>query len=103
MAGSSQGDRRIAFKFQSGTQWVHLQEEYGNWRSVNNRLRIWVIYGTWERVFIALMAQADADEVLYRAVSGGLHDRPLSVMACRDSSDRSTDIASRSIRSRDHG
>ncbi|MFC9746753.1 hypothetical protein [Streptomyces niveus] len=22
----------IAFKFQTGSQWVHLPEEYGNWR-----------------------------------------------------------------------
>lgn len=27
----------IAFKFQSGTQWVHLPERYGNWRGVYNR------------------------------------------------------------------
>ncbi|MGW4519253.1 transposase [Streptomyces sp. NPDC004393] len=24
----------IAFKFQTGTQWVHLPEKYGNWRGV---------------------------------------------------------------------
>ncbi|MFE9476832.1 transposase [Streptomyces griseofuscus] len=27
----------IAFKFQTGTQWVHLPEKYGNWRGVYNR------------------------------------------------------------------
>lgn len=52
----------IAFTFQTGTQWVHLPEKYGNWRGVYNRLRMWALDGTWERVFIALMAQADADE-----------------------------------------
>ncbi|MFE1176791.1 transposase [Streptomyces sp. NPDC058773] len=31
----------IAFKFQTGTQWVHLPEKYGNWRGVYNRLRRW--------------------------------------------------------------
>ncbi|MFJ3088327.1 transposase [Streptomyces sp. NPDC086838] len=41
----------IAFKFQSGSQWVHLPEEYGNWRGVYNRLRMWSVDGTWERVF----------------------------------------------------
>ena len=41
----------IAFKFQTGTQWVHLPEKYGNWRGVYNRLRMWAINGTWERVF----------------------------------------------------
>ncbi|MFF7290879.1 transposase, partial [Streptomyces griseorubiginosus] len=30
----------IAFKFQTGTQWVHLPERYGNWRGVYNRLRM---------------------------------------------------------------
>nr|WTB33465.1 transposase [Streptomyces sp. NBC_00830] len=49
----------IAWKFQTGSQWVHLQEKYGNWRGVYNRLRMWAIDGAWERVFTALIAQAD--------------------------------------------
>ncbi|MEV8043879.1 transposase [Streptomyces griseoluteus] len=32
----------IAYKFQTGTQWMHLPEKYGNWRGVYNRLRILV-------------------------------------------------------------
>ncbi|WP_442802456.1 IS5 family transposase [Streptomyces sp. CMB-StM0423] len=59
----------IAFKFQTGTQWVHLPERYGNWRGVYNRLRMWAIDGTWERVFTALVTQADADEDLTWVVS----------------------------------
>ncbi|WP_408058550.1 IS5 family transposase [Streptomyces niveus] len=59
----------IAFKFQTGTQWVHLPEKYGNWRGVYNRLRMWAINGTWERVFTTLMAQADAEDDLNWAVS----------------------------------
>ncbi|WP_435594433.1 IS5 family transposase [Streptomyces panacea] len=59
----------IAFKFQTGSQWVHLPERYGNRRGVYNRLRMWAVDGTWERVFTALMAQADADEDLNWAVS----------------------------------
>ncbi|UPZ26392.1 IS5 family transposase [Streptomyces sp. LRE541] len=59
----------IAFEFQTGTQWVHLPEKYGNWRGVYNRLRMWAVDGTWERVFTALVAQADADEDLNWAVS----------------------------------
>ncbi|WP_443054882.1 transposase [Streptomyces sp. IBSBF 2394] len=47
----------IAFKFQTGTQWVYLPEKYGNWRGVYNRLRMWAIDGTWQRVFTALIAQ----------------------------------------------
>ncbi|MEW1797989.1 transposase [Streptomyces niveus] len=38
----------IAFKFQTGSQWVHLPERYGNWRGVYNRLRMWAADGTWE-------------------------------------------------------
>lgn len=59
----------IAWKFQTGSQWVHLPEKYGNWRGVYNRLRMWAIDGTWERVFTALSAQADAEEDLGWAVS----------------------------------
>jgi transposase len=54
----------IAFKFQSGTPWVHLPEKYGSWRGVYNRLRVWAIDGTWERVFTALMARIDVDDTL---------------------------------------
>ncbi|MFF2363118.1 IS5 family transposase [Streptomyces sp. NPDC058122] len=59
----------IAFKFQTGTQWVHLPDRYGNWRGVYNRLRMWAVDGTWERMFTALIAQADADDDLAWAVS----------------------------------
>ncbi|WP_354604577.1 IS5 family transposase [Streptomyces panacea] len=59
----------IAWKFQAGSQWVYLPEKYGNWRGVYNRLRMWAVDGTWERVFTALMARADADEDLNWAVS----------------------------------
>ncbi len=59
----------IAFKFRTGMQWVHLPEKYGNWRGVYTRLRAWARDGTWERVFAALMAQADADDDLNWAVS----------------------------------
>ncbi|WP_245685130.1 IS5 family transposase [Streptomyces exfoliatus] len=59
----------IAWKFRTGSQWVHLPAEYGNWRGVYNRLRMWAIDGTWERVFTALISQADAEEDLNWAVS----------------------------------
>lgn len=52
----------IAFESQTGTQWVYLPERYGNWRGVCDRLRMWAVDGTWERVFTALVAQADAEE-----------------------------------------
>ncbi|MFJ1610138.1 hypothetical protein ACIOHS_43490 [Streptomyces sp. NPDC088253] len=36
---------------------------------IANRLRMWAVDGTWERVFTALMTQADADEDLTWSVS----------------------------------
>ncbi|MFI8763637.1 IS5 family transposase [Streptomyces sp. NPDC053792] len=59
----------IAWKFQTGAQWMRLPEKYGNWRGVYNRLRMWSVDGTWERVFTALLAQADVDEELNWVVS----------------------------------
>lgn len=54
----------IVFKLQTGSQWVYLPERCGNWRDVYNLLRMWAVDGTWERVFVALMARADVDEDL---------------------------------------
>ncbi|MFI8236823.1 IS5 family transposase [Streptomyces sp. NPDC085866] len=51
----------IAWKFQTGSQWVHLPPEYGSWKGVCTRLRNWAIDGTWKRVFSTLLAQADAE------------------------------------------
>ncbi|WP_373408192.1 IS5 family transposase [Streptomyces sp. 13-12-16] len=51
----------IAWKFRTGSQWVHLPAEYGSWKGVYTRLRNWAIDGTWERVFTVLLARADAD------------------------------------------
>jgi transposase len=59
----------IAWKFQTGSQWVHLPEKYGNWRGVYNRLRMWAVDGACERLFTALMAQAAGDGDLNWAVS----------------------------------
>ncbi len=59
----------IAYKFQTGTQWMYLPEKYGNWRGVYNRLRVWAVDGTWERVFTALLAQADEEGDLDWVVS----------------------------------
>ncbi|WP_371917118.1 IS5 family transposase [Streptomyces sp. IMTB 2501] len=50
-----------AWKFQTGAQWVHLPAEYGSRKGVHTRLRNWAIDGTWEQVFTALLAQADAE------------------------------------------
>ncbi|MFB6675047.1 transposase [Streptomyces sp. NPDC056390] len=31
----------IAWKFRTGSQWLHLSEKQGEWRGVHNRLRMW--------------------------------------------------------------
>jgi transposase len=59
----------IAWRFQTGSQWVHLPEKYCIWKGAYNRLGMWAVAGTWERVFTAPMAQADADRDLNWAVS----------------------------------
>ncbi|MCD9146097.1 transposase, partial [Streptomyces albireticuli] len=54
----------IAWKFQTGSQWVHPPEKYGSWKGAYTRPRNWAIDGTWERVSTAPLARADADEDL---------------------------------------
>ncbi|WP_418952736.1 IS5 family transposase [Streptomyces formicae] len=51
----------IAFKYRTGTPWMDLPEHFGSWKGPHNRLRKWAADGTWETVFTALLAQADAD------------------------------------------
>ncbi|MFF1475968.1 IS5 family transposase [Streptomyces mirabilis] len=43
---------------------MHLPDQYGSRKVAYTRLRNWAIDGTWERVFTALLAQADAEEDL---------------------------------------
>ncbi len=51
----------IAFKYRTGTPWLDLPEHFGSWKGAHNRLRKWADDGTWEKVFTALLAQADAE------------------------------------------
>lgn len=51
----------IAFKYRTGTPWMDLPEHFGSWKGAHNRLREWAADGTWERVFTALLAQADTE------------------------------------------
>ncbi|MFE2165864.1 IS5 family transposase [Streptomyces sp. NPDC059447] len=54
----------IAFKYRTGTPRMDLPERFGSWKGAHSRLRMWAIDGTWERVFAALLAQADAEDDL---------------------------------------
>lgn len=51
----------IAFKYRTGTPWMDLPEHFGSWKGAHNRLRKCATDGTWEMVFTALLAQADAE------------------------------------------
>ncbi len=51
----------IAFKYRTGTPWMDLPEHFGSWKGAHNRFRKWAADGTWEKVFTALPAQADAE------------------------------------------
>ncbi|MFF5390393.1 IS5 family transposase [Streptomyces sp. NPDC013012] len=66
----------IAFKYRTGTPWRDLPERFGSWKGVHNLLRKWAVDGTWEKVFTALLAQADAEGDLDWGRRGRLHDRP---------------------------
>ncbi|MFF3981126.1 hypothetical protein [Streptomyces sp. NPDC001828] len=48
---------------------MDLPEHFGSWKGAHNRLRKWAADGTWEKVFTALLAQADAEGDLYWVVS----------------------------------
>lgn len=45
----------------TGTPWMDLPERFGSWKGAHSRLRMWALDGTWERVFAALLPQADAE------------------------------------------
>lgn len=97
----------VAFMFRTGSQWVYLPERYGNRRGVCSRLLMWAVDGTWEGVFTALMAQADADEDLNWAVSvdstivrahplaSDAHCRPLGLRSHRRTGRRRTRLSGR--------
>ncbi|MFG3545762.1 IS5 family transposase [Streptomyces clavifer] len=59
----------IAFKYRTGTPWTDLPEHFGSWKGVHNRLRKWAADGTWEKVFTALLAQADSEGDLDWAIA----------------------------------
>ncbi|MDV9197169.1 transposase [Streptomyces sp. Wh19] len=59
----------IAWKYRTGSPWMDLPAEFGSWKGAYSRLRNWALDGTRERVFTALLAQADANEDLSWVVS----------------------------------
>ncbi|MCX4804737.1 transposase [Streptomyces sp. NBC_01214] len=59
----------IAFKYRTGTPQLDLPERFASWNDTHCRLLMSAIDGTWERVFDALLTEADAEEDLDRVVS----------------------------------
>jgi transposase len=51
----------IAWKYRTGSPWRDLPSEFGSWKGAYTRLRRWSIDGTWQRLLVAVQAEADAD------------------------------------------
>lgn len=54
----------IAFKYRTGIAWRDLPERYGRWETVYARFAAWREDGTIERLFSAVLADADARGVV---------------------------------------
>ena len=50
----------ILWRFRTGCPWRDLPERYGPWQTVYSRFRAWELDGTWERLFTAILAGAEA-------------------------------------------
>jgi transposase len=50
----------IVWKYRTGAPWRDLPERFGPWQTVWKRHAKWSKDGTWQRVWQALQAQADA-------------------------------------------
>lgn len=48
------------FRYRTGTPWRDLPSEFGPWQTVWKRHHRFSVDGTWDKVLIALQAQADA-------------------------------------------
>lgn len=54
----------IRFRVRTGIPWRDLPAEYGPWGRVDDLFRRWRRDGTWQRIFTALQARADAKELI---------------------------------------
>lgn len=50
----------ILFRVRTGVPWRDLPERFGSWKTVYERHRRWSADGTWDRIFQAVLADADA-------------------------------------------
>ncbi|GGR66484.1 hypothetical protein GCM10010269_01430 [Streptomyces humidus] len=50
----------IAWKYRTNSPWRDLPEELGSFQTAHKRLIRWAVDGTWEKIFAAVLAAADA-------------------------------------------
>lgn len=51
----------ILFRLRTGVPWRDLPARFGPWKTVYERHRRWSADGTWDRIFAAVLADADAE------------------------------------------
>lgn len=60
----------IAYRYRTGIPWRDLpREEYGPWQTVWKRHRRYAADGTWDRVLVQILAEADAEGKIEWTVS----------------------------------
>lgn len=59
----------IAWKYRTCSPWRDLPHELGAFQTAHKRLMRWAVDGTWQRIFAAVLAQADASDEVGWAVS----------------------------------
>lgn len=57
----------------TGAQWRELPDCYGPWQSVYSRFRLWKDKGVWERVFRALSADYDSENLSVDSTCSKVH------------------------------
>jgi transposase len=50
----------IAWKYRTNSPWRDLPEDLGSFQTAHKRLIRWAVDGTWENIFAAVLAAADA-------------------------------------------
>lgn len=51
----------ILYRQRTGVPWRDLPARFGSWKTVYERHRRWSADGTWDRIFAAVLADADAE------------------------------------------
>jgi transposase len=54
----------VLWVLRSGAHWCDLPERYGKWKSLHQRFARWAKTGVWERVFEALIEDADNEYLM---------------------------------------